>query len=204
MATGFFGIEDATDSRFRASVTEDGALKVTGSVTSGGTTTADQGAAGSDPWPVSVSGTATVSGTVGLSTGANTVKLDAAANTVKLSGATGTSGVASATTAAPAAAAVLAHIDTLEGPHIVRAYTFISGTTAAVDIDNIALYANGTEVTRVITPVVGTTGATGLGVLELQVFSVPTTGSVELRAAADATAGSSYSVTLVATPTLGL
>ncbi|MDT0442324.1 hypothetical protein [Streptomyces johnsoniae] len=62
----YVGIEDP-EQTYRAHVTADGALKVDGSASSGGTSTADQGAAGTDPWLVTVSGTTTVSGTVGIS-----------------------------------------------------------------------------------------------------------------------------------------
>ncbi|ONK10373.1 hypothetical protein [Streptomyces sp. MP131-18] len=61
----YVGIEDPEQTH-RARVTEAGELMVT-SGSGGGATTANQGTAGTDPWLVSIDGTATIAGTVGVS-----------------------------------------------------------------------------------------------------------------------------------------
>lgn len=99
--------------------------------------------------------------------------------------------------AAPAAAAAIASITLDSGTWDLEVFSFIGGTTVAnLEMDNMELRFAGVAACRIINPVPGTTGATGLGSIRERFDGV---GVVSINAVATATAGSIYAATIVAT-----
>ena len=132
-----------------------------------------------------VTGNASMSGAINVSRAAVGVEA-----TTALTG--------SGTVAAPGAGVAVAAINGVAtGTYEIEVTTFISGTTAAVDATNMQFRISGAAHATILNPVPAAAGATGLGTFRTRV-NLSSVTSLSVHAIAAATAGSSYSATIVA------
>lgn len=104
------------------------------------------------------------------------------------------------TVTTPTAAQVLATVTAAQaGTYQVEVTSAIGGTTvASLEANNIQLRVNGVAIGKVVNPIPGTAGCTGVGIKRARV--VAAAGNViDVIAVALATTGAIYSVDLVAT-----
>lgn len=111
-----------------------------------------------------------------------------------------TSSFADGKVTAPAAAANIAVTGNLPaGTWDIEVTTFIGGTTVAgLEINNMAFKLGNTQLTLLGNPVPGTAGATDMGKYRFR-CDIPTPTPVSVIAVANATAGSIYFASIVAT-----
>lgn len=100
---------------------------------------------------------------------------------------------------APAAGAAIATTASLAvGTWDIEVSTFIGGTTAAVEIDNMQLKLGATVISTILNPVPGTTGAVNSSQYRVR-LQVGVAAAVSVNAIAAATAASVYAASIVAT-----
>lgn len=99
----------------------------------------------------------------------------------------------------PSAGATIASTASLAaGTWEVEVHSFITGTTATSDSTNMRLTLGATPITRILNPVVGTSGANGLGRTKVRV-QVASASSISVITVSAGTTGSIYSANIVAT-----